>query len=78
MSSNEEQHERLVMILSSLVPVLDCDDLSLLAHSCGIPVSEFYDQPNNELWRNENEHRGNDIGRVWNREINQPSQSRPF
>jgi hypothetical protein len=40
--SHEEQHERLCQILSGLVEVLNGDDLSLLAHSCGIPVSEFY------------------------------------
>jgi hypothetical protein len=40
--SNEEQHEQLCQILSGLVEVLNGDDLSLLAYSCGIHVSEFY------------------------------------
>ena len=46
--SNNEQHEMLVGILSNLVPVLTSDELSLLAHSCGIPVSEFYGNTNKE------------------------------
>lgn len=40
--SNEEQHEMLVGILTKLVPILSCDELSLLAHHCGISVGEFY------------------------------------
>ena len=40
--SNEEQRRMLVEILSKLVDVLDCEELSLLAHHAGIPVSEFY------------------------------------
>lgn len=40
--NNAEQHEMLCGILSKLVPVLNCDELSLLAHSCGIKVSDFY------------------------------------
>lgn len=43
--SNEEQHEKLCDILRGLVNVLDCDDLSLLAHSCGIQISDFYGAP---------------------------------
>lgn len=43
--TNSEQHEMLCGILTKLVPVLDCDELSLLAHSCGIKVSEFYGTP---------------------------------
>ncbi len=44
--SQSEQHEMLCGILSKLVPVLDCDELSLLSHSCGIQISDFYgDQP---------------------------------
>ena len=46
--SNSEQHEMLVGILGNLVPILTCDELSLLAHSCGVPVSEFYGNTNNE------------------------------
>ena len=46
--SNSEQHEMLVGILSNLVPVLTCEELSLLAHSCGVPVSEFYGNASNE------------------------------
>ena len=45
---NSEQHEMLVGILCSLVPVLTCDELSLLAHSCGVPVSEFYGNASND------------------------------
>lgn len=37
-----EQHQMLVEILTKLVDVLDCDELSLLAHHVGIPVSDFY------------------------------------
>lgn len=40
--SNEDQHQMLCGILTKLVPVLDCDELSLLAHSCGISISDFY------------------------------------
>jgi hypothetical protein len=40
--TNEEQHEYLVGILTKLVPVLDCDELSCLAHHLGISVDEFY------------------------------------
>lgn len=46
--SNSEQHEMLVGILSNLIPVLTCDELSLLAHSCGMPVSEFYGNASND------------------------------
>ncbi len=38
-------HEMLCGILTKLVPVLDCDELSLLANSCGIKQSEFYGSP---------------------------------
>lgn len=37
-----EQHEMLCGILTKLVPVLTCDELSLLSHSCGISINEFY------------------------------------
>lgn len=40
--SQSEQHEMLCGIFSKLVPVLDCDELSLLAHICGIPIIDFY------------------------------------
>ena len=48
MMSNFEQHEMLVGILCKLVPILTCDELSLLAHSCGVPVEEFYGRTNQE------------------------------
>lgn len=40
--SNEEQHELLCATLAKLVDVLDCDELSLLAHCCGVRVEDFY------------------------------------
>lgn len=40
--SNEEQHEYLCATLLKLVDVLDCDELSLLAHCCGVKVEDFY------------------------------------
>jgi hypothetical protein len=40
--NNSEQHEYLCLILAKLVPVLDCEELSLLAHCCGVQISEFY------------------------------------
>lgn len=40
--SNDEQRRMLCEILTKLVDVLDCDELSLLAHHIGIPVEEFY------------------------------------
>jgi len=43
--SHEEQHERLCQILSGLAEVLNGDDLSLLAHSCGVSVADFYGDP---------------------------------
>lgn len=46
--SNSEQYEMLVGILSNLVPVLTCEELSLLAHSCGVPVEDFYGNASNE------------------------------
>ncbi len=48
--SHEEQHERLCQILSGLAEVLNGDDLSLLAHSCGIHVSEFYGPNDGDLF----------------------------
>ncbi len=47
--SPEEQHEYLVSILTKLVPVLDCDELSCLAHHLGISVEEFYYPATTEL-----------------------------
>ena len=41
--ANHEQHEMLCGILASLVPVLSVEELSLLSHSCGIQISEFYE-----------------------------------
>ena len=46
--SNEEQHELLCATLAKLVDVLDCEELSLLAHSCGVPVEDFYGNASNE------------------------------
>ena len=40
--SPEEQHEMLCEILAKLVPLLSCNELSLLAYHCGIQISEFY------------------------------------
>lgn len=40
--SNEQQHELLCATLAKLVDVLDCDELSLLAHCCGVRIEDFY------------------------------------
>lgn len=48
--SNEEQRRMLVEILSKLVDVLDCDELSLLAHHVVIPVSDFYSATEPDLF----------------------------
>lgn len=40
--TNEEQHEMLCATLAKLVDILDCDELSLLAHCCGVRVEDFY------------------------------------
>jgi len=40
--SNEEQHEYLCTIMTKLVDVLSCDELSLLAHCCGVRIEDFY------------------------------------
>lgn len=40
--SNSEQYELLCATLAKLVDVLDCDELSLLAHCCGVRVDDFY------------------------------------
>ena len=40
--SNSEQYEMLCSILASLVDVLNCDELSLLAYHCGASVEDFY------------------------------------
>lgn len=40
--THEQQHEMLVEILAKLVPVLSCDELSLLAFHLGIKTKEFY------------------------------------
>ena len=45
--SNAEQYEMLCTILCKLVDVLNCDELSLLAHCCGVQIEEFY-QPAEE------------------------------
>ena len=40
--SNDEQYEFLCATLSKLVEVLDCDELSLIAHCCGVRIEDFY------------------------------------
>ena len=40
--SNSEQHEFLCATLAKLVDVMDCDELSLLAHCCGVRIEDFY------------------------------------
>ena len=40
--SNSEQHEFLCATLAKLVDVLDCYELSLLAHCCGVRIEDFY------------------------------------
>lgn len=40
--SNEEQYRKLCEALCKCVDVLDCDELSLLAHCCGVKISDFY------------------------------------
>ena len=39
--ANEELHERTVEILTSLVDVLDCEELSLLCFHCGVSTNEL-------------------------------------
>lgn len=43
--SNYEQYEFLCATLAKLVDVLDCDELSLLAHCCGVRIEDFYGSP---------------------------------
>lgn len=43
--SNSEQHEMLCAALSKCVEVLDCDELSLIAHLCGVKIEDFYGTP---------------------------------
>ena len=45
--SNAEQYEMLCTVLCKLVGVLDCDELSLLAHCCGVQIADFY-QPDEQ------------------------------
>jgi len=40
--SNSEQYELLCATLAKLVDFLDCDELSLLAHCCGVRIEDFY------------------------------------
>lgn len=40
--SNSEQYELLCATLAKLVDVLDCDELSLLEHCCGVRIDDFY------------------------------------
>jgi len=46
--SNAEQYEMLCTVLCKLVGVLDCDELSLLAHCCGVQIADFYQQPDHQ------------------------------
>ncbi len=48
--SHEEQHEQLCQILSRLVEVLNGDDLSLLAHSCGVSFADFYGATEDDMF----------------------------
>lgn len=43
--SESEQHEMLCNALSKCVEVLDCDELSLIAHLCGVKIEDFYGTP---------------------------------
>lgn len=45
--SNAEQYEMLCTVLCKLVDVLDCDELSLLEHCCGVQIADFY-QPDEQ------------------------------
>lgn len=40
--TNAEQHEFLCATLLKLVDVLDCNELSLIAHLCGVRIEDFY------------------------------------
>lgn len=40
--NNEEQHEMLCEVLAKLVPILSCEELSLLAYHCGVSINDFY------------------------------------
>lgn len=42
--TNAEQYEFLCATLAKLVDVLDCDELSLIAHLCGVRIKDFYGQ----------------------------------
>lgn len=46
--SNEEQHEMLCAALTKIVDVLSCDELSLIAHCCGVRIDEFYGPSNDD------------------------------
>lgn len=41
MSPNQELHQRTVEVLTTLVDVLDCDDLALLCYHAGVSVTEL-------------------------------------
>lgn len=43
--SDSDQHEALCLALNKCVDVLDCDELSLLAHCCGVRIEDFYGTP---------------------------------
>ena len=47
--SNSEQHEMLCAALSKCVEVLDCDELALLAHCCGVRIEDFYGPMTNDV-----------------------------
>ena len=51
--SNAEQYEMLCTILCKLVDVLNCDELSLLAHCCGVQIADFTSQMNSRGSRHE-------------------------
>lgn len=40
--SHEEQHQMLCEALSKCVEILSCEELSLIAHHCGVKIGEFY------------------------------------
>ena len=46
--NNEEQYEMLCTVLCKLVDVLDCDELALIAHCCGVRIADFYQQPDHQ------------------------------
>lgn len=41
MNPNEEMHHRTVEVLTKLVDVLNCEELSLLCWNCGVKTEEL-------------------------------------